>query len=205
MPLVLAQRVVVAAAAVPGGVERAGAQLGVAEGVGDALGGDRVLGVAGVPDQRPARPVRCPEPVRHSFAHDPGFLPPAVEPAAEGSGDLAQVVALQVLFHLGRLGLRPGGEDQRQVVVGGDQAESAAGPDHPPRPGGGHAGPVRVVGTGQHRALAVTRRVHLLGDPRVHPVGADDHAGVLADLQAAAGVPADAGDPVAVGDQLGRR
>ena len=122
--LVPAQRLVVAVAAAPGGVEGVGAQLGVVEGVGDALGGDRVLGVPGVTDQRPARPVRCPEPVRHSFAHDPGFLPPAVEPVAEDSGDLAQVVALQVLFHLGHLGLRPGGKDQRQVVVGGDQADN---------------------------------------------------------------------------------
>ena len=43
--------------AVPGGAERVGAHLGVAEGVGDVLGGDRVPGVRGITDQRPARPV----------------------------------------------------------------------------------------------------------------------------------------------------
>ena len=39
-------------------VERDGQELGVAEGVADAVGGDRVTVIAGVPDQGPARPER---------------------------------------------------------------------------------------------------------------------------------------------------
>ena len=53
------------------------------------------------------------------LAHDPGFLPPAVEQAAEGGGDLAQVAALQVLFRLGRLGLQPAARTSvRSSLVG---------------------------------------------------------------------------------------
>ena len=39
-------------------VKRDGQELGVAEGVADAVGGDGVTVVAGVPDQGPARPER---------------------------------------------------------------------------------------------------------------------------------------------------
>ena len=49
--------------AVEPGVDRLGEQLGVAERVEHPLGGDRVLVVAGVADERPAGPVRPAEEV----------------------------------------------------------------------------------------------------------------------------------------------
>ena len=43
------------------GRDRAGQDLGVTQGVGDAMGGDRVLEVAGVTDQGPSRTRRVTE------------------------------------------------------------------------------------------------------------------------------------------------
>ena len=38
-------------------MDRVGEEFGVAEGVGDPVGGERVLEITGVADERPARPV----------------------------------------------------------------------------------------------------------------------------------------------------
>ena len=49
-----------------GGDHGAGEQLGVAEGVGQPMGGDRVLPRAGVTDEGPARAPRPPEMTRQA-------------------------------------------------------------------------------------------------------------------------------------------
>jgi hypothetical protein len=54
-PLIVGHRIVVGAAPREGVVERGRHRLCVAEGVGDPERGDRVLVVAGVADERPAR------------------------------------------------------------------------------------------------------------------------------------------------------
>src|SRR6266542_3321642 len=85
-------------------VQGGGAQLGVAEGVADALRGDRVLGVAGIADQRPAAPERLAEEVRHAATGEPLLA----GRGADTLGDLGhqleggKVVALDV----GLVGLR---------------------------------------------------------------------------------------------------
>ena len=71
MLLVVGHRVVERAPAAERLVEGGGAQLGVAERVADPLRGDRVLGVAGVADERPARAVRLAEEVAAGAAGEP--------------------------------------------------------------------------------------------------------------------------------------
>ena len=80
-------------------VERGGAQLGVAEGVVDALRGDEVLVVAGVADQRPAGAEGLAEVVRHRRADEALLALGRAHAVGEGRRELEhlEVVAFDVL------------------------------------------------------------------------------------------------------------
>ena len=72
--------------------ERRRAQLRVAERVADALGGDRVLVVPGVADERPARPVRLAEEVRDRAAGEPLLARCAPRTRSANSGASSRVL-----------------------------------------------------------------------------------------------------------------
>jgi len=80
-------------------VQGGGAQLGVPEGVMHALGGDEVLVVAGIADQRPARPEGLAEVVRDCGADEARFAGGGGDPLGEGRRQLQHVeeVALDVV------------------------------------------------------------------------------------------------------------
>ena len=195
--LVGGHRVLVRAA--PGGdvVQGGGQQLGIAERVVDPHRRDRVLVVAGVADERPARAVRLAEPPRQLRRADELRLAPgAVHPL----GELGDVLDGR---EEGRLDVRavgpelldgPGERDDGEVVVGRDGGPPPAvlGPHRGVEALGGQVAPVGVVHRQVRSALVVRLRPGRLGHHGVPAVGADDHRGVLGDRASALAVPADA-------------
>src|SRR6266508_5881640 len=79
-------------------LQRRGAQLGVPEGVVDPMARDEVFVVAGVPDKRPAWPVRLAEVVRHRGADEARLAGGGADPLGEGWRQLEhlQVVAFDI-------------------------------------------------------------------------------------------------------------
>ncbi len=182
------------AAAVEALVEGRGAQLGVAEGVGDALGRDRVPGVAGVAHQRPARPEGPAEEVGDSPAVEP--LLPSRRPAP--ARELRRLLQRreEVAFDVGLvrrgLGLGPADDDHGQPVVGRRRPPSPVRPGDGLEAAGRHPAEVGVVAPQQLRLLVVLLRPHRLGHQRVATVGADHHPGPLHHRRPAVAVAADA-------------
>ena len=182
--LVVAHRVVEGARAAEGLVERRRAALGVAEGVLDALRGDRVLRVARVAHERPAGAVRLAEEVRRRRADEPRLALRAAHALGEGRRELErlQEVPLDVLLVRLELGVRPSADDERQAVVGRRRRESAVRTDVGlEAPVHRQAAPVRVVGREERRPLVVPIGLDGLGDERVLAVRPDDDARALRD------------------------
>src|SRR5262249_10931652 len=135
-------------------VHRAGQHLGVAEGVGDAVGTERVEERAGVADEGPARAARLPD---EAASPDPGPQPDGRtgrrEPAARavrGDGEYLLIVWPSDEERVGGYT----GEYARLAAVGGDDAGAVAGPVEPLVALGGQLGPVPVDDRAGARALA---------------------------------------------------
>src|SRR4029450_1926681 len=96
-----------------------GATLGVPKGVVHPLGGDEVLVVAGVADQRPAGPVRLAEVVGDGGADEAGLAGGGPDPLGEVRRHLqhGQVVALDVVPVGLQLGVPPAADAHREVRV----------------------------------------------------------------------------------------
>ena len=156
--------------------------LGVAKGVVDPLRRDRVLDVAGVADEHPARAVRLVEIVRQARAGEPRFALRAVHPLGELGHELEHLreVALDVLLVRRELRVRPAPDDERQAVVGRHRREPAVRTDvdlEPPVDR--QTAPVAVVRGEQRRPLVVPLGPDGLGHDGVPAVGADDDLGAL--------------------------
>ncbi len=183
-------------------------ELGVAEGVGDALRRERVLVVAGVADQRPARAVRPAEEEGQVAGALEGLGPPAGAHALGQRGGQRHGVqkgALDVGAHAVELRPRPERRHHRAPVVGGP------GDDHVARARvqlgavEGQAVPVGVVGAGPPGAHVVGRRADGPRDARVDAVGADHDPGALGDGRAAGRAAADPRDAAVLDQYLAHR
>ena len=186
-------------------VQRGDAQLGVAEGVLHALGGDEVLVVSGVTDERPSRAERLAEVVGHRGPREARLA----LGAADALGELGRLleglveVALDVLFVGLGFGDGPTSDDEGEVVVGGPRGEAPSGPDvgleatvH------GQPAPVAVIGLEDRCLLVVLLGARGPRDEGVPAVGPDDHPGPLGDGLAALRVPAQAGDPAVLNQDV---
>ena len=105
--------------------DRGGEHLGVPQGIGDAVGGQRVLPPPGVPDQCPAGAVRLAQPRGQPAeeAHRAGGWPgreggeASVEPRQQPALRLDRAAAAHRRGNRGRV---PGDEHARQAAVGRD-------------------------------------------------------------------------------------
>ena len=123
--LILGERLLECATLGETGIERFGQVLSVDEGVADPLRRDRVLLVAGVADERPARAVGLAEVIRDAGGSDPFLLAFRLfsRSATLGAGlvDL-MTFPFDVRTYLLELLARPDGGDERQAVVGREKA-----------------------------------------------------------------------------------
>ena len=128
--MVLAQSILEAAPALERHVERRCAQLGVAEGVVDALSRDEVLVVARVADQSPAGAEGLAEVAADRRADEALLALCAPNPVGKRRSDLERLEegGFDVLSDGVELVDRTAGDDQRQVVVRGPRRVT-------PRPG----------------------------------------------------------------------
>ena len=204
-------------------VERVGEQLGVAEGVGDAVPGDRVAVVAGVADQCPARLPPPPVAARSGDARRwagrrgrgpvprPGRLAPArrgtATPARSPTGaPRAGPAPAERSSASARVG--PASQTQAAAVVGREDA------------GEGVAGDVELVGRESPSRAAGPRRTcrrcpsrrrglqRLGAEPPRHPgpdaVGADDEVGLDGHGLPSGPAAVDADDPAVAVDGVRR-
>ena len=155
--------------------------FGVEEGVGDALGGDRVLVVAGIPDQCPPLAVRLAEPARHGSAEERRLSLRIRHALGEVGRQLKglEEVALDVGFVGLRLGVGPAGDDHGLAVVCRCTREAPVGSDKGLDVVGWKATEVGVVGVLQARFGVVVLSLDGLGHVTVAAVGADDDPGLV--------------------------
>src|SRR5690606_16836484 len=119
---------------------------GAGEGVGDALGGDRVLDVASVASELPARPEWRPEEVGDAAGDDAPTTGGGADPLGElgCAVDRGQVAVLDVAAELARLGVGAADEHEGGAVVGWDGGDAAVAADDGEHPVDGEPVPVRV-------------------------------------------------------------
>ena len=112
-------------------INRRGTLFGVAKRVSDPLCSDRLLVVAGVADQRPARAERNPQVVGYGTAEERCLAPrgPDASRKLRHEVQCAVVVALDIGLVGTRLGVGPAHHEHRQAVVGGCVSESAKRPN----------------------------------------------------------------------------
>ena len=154
-------------------------QFGVAEGVGNALGGDRVLVVAGIADERPAGTVRLAEEIRHRRAGKRRLAFRAAHPFREFGREVEhlQEIALDVLLVGLEFRIRPAADDQRQAVVRRRHRESAMGADVGFEPTvHRQTAPIGVVAGQQRRLFVVLLGPHGFGDEGMAAVRARPRA-----------------------------
>ena len=186
-------------------VDGVGEEVGVPEGVGHPLRGDRVLVVAGVADEGPAGAAGlAEEPLTDGRPAEALDALAGVDPVGEvrhlgerlGEGGLGAVLVAVGLV---------GGHDlhhQRQAVVGGERHEEPARPGVQLDAVEVDVAPVGVDVDRLGGLLVVGRRTDGAGHEGVGAVGADHDGGALLD-GGAGGVPApDADHPAVLPEQL---
>ncbi len=103
----------------------------MAECVADPLRRDRILVVAGIADERPARTERRAEDVAHSAALEALYARRAVDALGEYGGKFERlaVVGLDVGLVSRGIGEGPADDEHRQAVVCPHSGKAAIGPD----------------------------------------------------------------------------
>ena len=119
-------------------VERCRAQFGAEERIGHPVGGNRILQVARITNQRPARPVGLTEVVGRAAADHPLFTSCVCEAIAVDLADGPHVVLLEIGLHRAGLDARPRGQHHGEPIVGRECAE--------PMPPGGLPDATRRIG-----------------------------------------------------------
>src|SRR5262249_11122751 len=166
---------------------------------------NRVLMIAGITDQRPARAVGPAEEVEQlGRASEALLAPPLAHPLRKPGRQLQRLQ--EVLFDVGtervKRIVRPADDDTGQPMMSGEAAEAAmlAGVelDRVQR----YAAPVTVVGAGERWPGVVGRRLNLPGDERVIAIGADHYPGPLHHGRARGRSAGDTANAVAVPDEI---
>src|SRR5262245_54832789 len=113
-------------------VNRRGAGFCVVEGVADALCGDRILRVAGIADEYPARSERGAEEVGDAAADDASVASGGAYAGGEGRLALerGEVARFEVATEHAGLGVGAADEYEGEVVVGGDRGDAAIATDN---------------------------------------------------------------------------
>ena len=188
-------------------VEGGGDPLGVEEGVGHALGGDRVLRVAGVADEHPPGAVGLAEEVRDGGRGEPLDPCCAADPLGERRGELEghEEVGLGVGLEGVGLGGRPADDDEGESVVGREGAPAAVGADVDLEAVDRQVAEVRVEALLEDGLGQVLLGLHGAGDPRGSAVGADHDGCPLGDGDAVGAVAADAAHDAVLDDAPRRR
>ncbi len=199
--LIPGQRVAERTPAAPPIVERRRQCLCVKVGVADALRGDRILVVTGIPDERPTRTKWLTEVVADACRADPFFFARrALQSVRDARRRLEHFfdVALDVSAHLFEPGTGPQHRDERQTVVCREAAHGLVVTNVLLEIVGGESAEVAVVVRRQRRLHVVLGRSYGFGHQRVRPVSADHDSRPLVDRAARPAVALDAGDAITV-------